>query len=127
MNASFKPEGYNSLSPYLVINNAQKLADLLKTIFNAKEMRKYERPDKTISHMELKIDDTIIMMSDSTEAFPATTTIMHVYVQDVFKTFDMAISNGCTATEKPVTRANDPDTRGSFMDFAAFTFDHALS
>jgi len=115
---TFKPEGYNSLSAYLVADNAQKLADLFKTIFNAVEMRKFEHPNGKIAHMELKIDDTILMMSDSTESFPANSTVLHIYVPDVFKTFDLAINNGCKALEKPVARPNEPDTRGSFKDIA---------
>lgn len=38
-----KPENYNSLSPYLIVDNAQKLVDLLKAIFNAIELRRFDR------------------------------------------------------------------------------------
>ncbi|WP_252313227.1 hypothetical protein [Sinobaca sp. H24] len=39
MNQAFKPDGYNSLSPYLIVDDAQKLMDLLKEVFGAKELR----------------------------------------------------------------------------------------
>lgn len=38
---AYKPANYNSLSPYLIVDNAQKLMDLLKVIFNATELFKY--------------------------------------------------------------------------------------
>lgn len=118
MDTTFKPKDYNSLSPYLIVDGAQKLADLLKKIFDARELRKYENADKTIMHMELKLDDSVIMLADSSSKYPANTTLLHVYVPDVFKTFQSAVDNDCKVIERPVNKEGDPDTRGTFMDFA---------
>jgi PhnB protein len=114
----YKPENYNSLSPYLIVNNAEKLVDLMKIIFNANELRRFDRDNGKIAHCELQIDDTVIMISDSLENYPANKTMLHIYVPDVFKTFDIAIENGCEIVDKPVNKPGDPDTRGAFMDFA---------
>jgi len=118
MNTEYKPKNYNFLSPYLIADNAQKLVDLLKTIFDATEVRRFDRDNGKISHMELRFDDTVLMISDSLENYPANKTMLHIYVPDVFKTFDKAIENGCVLIEKPVNKQGDPDTRGSFYDFA---------
>ncbi len=118
MNTEYKPKNYNSLSPYLIVDNAQKLVDLLKTIFNATELRRFDRDNGKIAHMELRFDDTVLMISDSLENYPANKTMLHIYVPDVFKTFDKAIENGCVLIEKPVNKQGDPDTRGSFYDCA---------
>lgn len=115
---SYKPENYNSLSPYLIVDNAQKLVDLLKAIFNATELRRFDHENGKIAHIELKLDDTVIMISDSTESYGANKTMLHIYVPDVFKAFDKAIQNGCDIIEKPVNKKDDPDTRGSFYDYA---------
>ena len=61
----YKPEDYNSLSPYLIVEDAHKLVDLLKTIFSATELRKFDREDGKIAHVELKLDDSIVMISSS--------------------------------------------------------------
>ena len=114
----YKPKGYNSLSPYLVVNNAQRLVTLLINIFQAKELRRFDREDGTIEHTELQLDDSIIMISDSTKQFPPHKTMLHMYVTDVFKTFELAIENGCEAIDKPINKENDPDIRGSFYDYA---------
>ncbi|GAA5038575.1 extradiol dioxygenase [Marivirga lumbricoides] len=114
----YKPTQYNSLSPYLIVDDAQKLVDLLKTIFDAKEKRRFDHPDGSIAHIELILDDSIIMISNSTKSYPANKTMLHMYVPDVFKTFDLAIKNGCEAIEKPINKGDDPDTRGSFYDCA---------
>ncbi len=115
---SFKPHGYNSVSPYFVINNAQKLVDLLKAVFEAVEKRRYNHPDGTIMHLELLIDDTIIMMGEASEKFPANTQLIHVYVEDVEEIINKARNLGCEVLEEPKTREGDPDKRGTFKDFA---------
>lgn len=116
--ATYKPENYNSLSPYLIVDNAQKLVDLLKTVFKAAELRRFDHENGTIAHIELKLDDSIIMMSNSTGNYPANTAMLHCYVPDVFETFNLAVDNGCKIIEHPVNKTGDPDTRGAFLDFA---------
>jgi hypothetical protein len=91
MSDNYKPEGYNSVSPYFIVDGAQKMVDFLKRLFNAQEKRRYDMPDGTIMHVELQIDDSIIMLRDSSKQFPAVTHVMHVYVEDVDKTFDRAL------------------------------------
>ena len=118
MEKEYKPKHYNSLSPYLIVDNAQKLVNLLKMVFGATELRRFDNENGTIAHIELKLDDSVIMISDSTEYYPANKTMLHFYVPDVFKTFDVAIENGCIEIEKPINKPDDPDIRGSFYDFA---------
>jgi len=118
MSTTYKPDNYNSLSPYLIVDNAKKLVDLLKAIFGATELRRFDRDNGKIAHMELRFDDTVLMISDSLENYPANKTMLHIYVPDVFKTFDNVIENGRVLIERPVNKQGDPDTRGSFYDLA---------
>lgn len=118
MNQQYKPDNYNSVSPYFVVNGAQKLIDLLKKIFDAKELRKYEMPNGTIMHAEVQVDDSVIMIGDSSQQFPPNQQMVHVYVQDVDKIFNKAIEMGCEVLEKPKESEGDPDRRGTFKDFA---------
>jgi PhnB protein len=89
---------------------------MLKVIFESAELRRFDHDNGTIAHIELMLDDTIIMISNSTTAYPAHKTMLHIYVPDVFKTFALAVSNGCEVIEKPINKAGDPDIRGSFYD-----------
>jgi PhnB protein len=118
MNTSFKPQNYNSLSPYLMVTDARRLVELLKIIFDAKELRSFEHDNGTLAHTEILIDDSVLMLSESTNDYPAQKTMLHVYVPDVVKTFELAIQNGCKEIEYPTTRENDSDCRGGFEDFA---------
>ena len=105
-------------SPYFIVNGAQRLIDLLKKIFNATELRRYDMPDGSIMHAEIQIDDSIIMLGDSSERYPPVPMVMHVYVADADKTFEKAIEAGCEVIDKPKQQENDPDRRGTFRDFA---------
>ncbi len=122
MNNEFKPTGYNSVSPYFIVDGAQRMIELLKGIFGAEELRRYDNTNGSIMHVEIKIDDSVIMLSDSSEKYPANIFLMHVYVPDVHSTFKKAIALGCEAVEEPVSKEGDPDTRGSFKDFQGNTW-----
>jgi uncharacterized glyoxalase superfamily protein PhnB len=118
MGKQFKPIGYNSVSPYFIVNGGQKFIDLVKAIFNATELRRYDMPDGSIMHAEIQIDDSVIMIGDSSEKFPPVQLVMHVYVPNVDETFQKAVDAGCEVVEQPTQREGDPDKRGTFKDFA---------
>jgi PhnB protein len=115
---NFKPANYNSVSPYFMVDDARRMVKLLTDIFEAKTLRRYDKPDGKIMHIELQIDDSIIMISDSTSQYPANKYWMHVYVPNVDDTFERAIALGCEIVDTPQTKENDPDKRGTFKDFA---------
>jgi uncharacterized glyoxalase superfamily protein PhnB len=118
MELNFKPSGYNSISPYFVVAGAQKMIDLLKELFNAKELRRYDAADGTVMHVEVQIDDSVIMLGESSEEFPPNNLLIHVYVSNVDEVFNKAIEIGCIPVEAPRERDGDPDRRGTFKDFA---------
>ncbi len=118
MSTNFKPEGYNSVSPYFILKDAEAFIKLLETIFEAKLMRRFDRPDGKIMHAEVKIDDSIIMLSEATDKYPPLTLVMHVYVKDAKATFEKALAAGCQIEQEPKQADNDPDLRGTFVDFA---------
>lgn len=117
-NINFKPTNYNSVSPYFIVGGAQKFIELMKTIFNAKELRRHDRPDGIIMHAKIQIDDSVIMLGDSSDKFPAVPLVMHVYVPNVDEIFKKAIDAGYVSVEQPKEREGDPDRRATFKDFA---------
>ncbi len=118
MVTNFKPEGYNSVSPYFILKDAEAFIKLLATVFDATVLRKFDRPDGKIMHAEVKIDDSIIMLSEATEKYLPITLVMHVYVKDAKATFEKALAAGCKIEQEPKQADNDPDLRGTFVDFA---------
>ena len=101
-----------------MVDDASRMVKLLTDIFDAKIRRRYDKPDGKIMHIELQIDDSIIMLSDSTAQYPANQYWMHVYVPNVDDTFEKAIKSGCEIVDEPQVKENDPDKRGTFKDLA---------
>ena len=118
MKKTFKPQHYNSLSPYLVMDNAAQFIDFAKKVFHAQERRKFQHENGTIIHAELLIDDSILMITDSTKEYPARTAMLHLYVPDSTATYQLALQEGCQGLQAPVNHKGDPDKRGNFLDFA---------
>lgn len=117
MSNNFKPEGYNSVSPYFIVKDAGRFITLIQNIFDAEATRRFDNPDGSIMHAEMKIDDSVIMLSEATARYPQQPIIMHVYVPDVDATFKKAIELGCELIDEPKT-SGDLDKRGTFKDFA---------
>jgi len=115
MNKTFKPEGYASLSPYLVVDGAQKLIDFLLATFGAKVTRRFDNDDGSLMHGEIMIDDTVVMLSDASENYPAFPVWLHVYVPDVAATYKKALAAGGISVQEPVKK-DDPDLRAGVQD-----------
>ncbi len=99
------PEGYGTITPYLVVRDADRVIEFYKKAFGAEERGRMPAPDgKSVAHAELKIGDSIVMLSDelpgqACEAPPAlggTTVGFYVYVEDVDAAFDRAVAAGAT-------------------------------
>lgn len=118
MNTTFKPAGYNSVSPYFIVKGAQQFIELMKQLFNAEELRRYDMPDGSIMHAEIRLDDSVIMLGESSEKYPPVPMVIHVYVPDVDAVFQKAVQAGCEIIEQPTKREGDPDRRATFRDVA---------
>jgi len=117
-----KPPGYSTVSVYLVAQGAQAVIDFLKNTFDATQLRRFDTPDGKIMHAEVRIDDTVIMVADAGGTYPAFPSWLHVYVNDVDKTYQRALAAGGTALQEPVRKEGDPDKRGGVKDPAGNTW-----
>jgi PhnB protein len=116
MSVQSKPEGYSSVSPYLVVEGAQHVINFLKQVFGATERRRYDMPDGSIMHAEPQIDDTVVMIADGGGEAPAFPSWLHVYVRDVDATYRRALDAGGVSIQEPQRKEGDPDRRGGVKD-----------
>ncbi|MEK7794148.1 MAG: VOC family protein, partial [Candidatus Hydrogenedentota bacterium] len=63
MGTSHKPAGYNSVSPYLIVDGAERTIEFLKAAFGATEIQKVTGLGGRIMHAEVRLDDTVIMIA----------------------------------------------------------------
>ena len=61
------PDGYHSITPYLIINGAARALEFYKKVFGATETLRFDGPDGTIAHAEVKIGDSMVMLADESE------------------------------------------------------------
>ena len=103
------PQGYRSVTPYLTLNDAARALDFYKHAFGAQEIMRMDGPNGKISHAEIKIGDSIIMLGDempgsgaqSPQSLGGTTSGVLLYVEDVDKTFHQAVAAGAKAESQP--------------------------
>lgn len=118
------PDGYHSITPMLIVKDGLKAIEYYKKVFGAIDKGVMMMPDnKSVAHAELLIGDSKIMLSDE---FPemkslSPTTIggspvsLYLYVEDVDKTFNLAVTEGGKSLF-PVQDRFYGDRHGSIQD-----------
>lgn len=118
----YKPSGYTSASPYLIVTGASTTIEFLKQVFGAVELRRIPGPSGSIRHAEVRIDDTVIMLADPVPPdWPAFPSHVHVYVPDVDATWRAAIAAGAEPVQEPAEKG-DEDRRGGVKDAGGTTW-----
>lgn len=116
------PEGYRSVIPYLVVDDAAAAIDFYVQVFGATEVMRMEMEGR-IGHAELAIGDSHVMLADEhpemgyrgPRAFGGSAVTIMVYLPDVDAVFDRAIDAGATA-ERAVEDQFYGDRSGTFVD-----------
>jgi len=118
------PDGYHTLTPFLTVRDASRAIDFYQRAFGAQVRGGVAKgPDGKVMHAELKIGDSIIMLSDeypefgslSPQSGGSSCVGLHIYVDDVDNTFDRAVKAGAHV-ELPVAEQFWGDRYGRLKD-----------
>jgi PhnB protein len=120
------PEGYHSVTPYLVIKGAKDALDFYKKAFGAEEIYRLDMPDGRVGHCEIQIGNSRIMFSDEMPEMPdvvarspstlqGTTAGFNIYLDDVDARFDHAVAAGAVV-KRPVKDQFYGDRSGTVQD-----------
>src|SRR5437764_6975177 len=117
------PEGYQSVTPYLIVGGAAKALEFYKRAFGAKERMRLPMPEGRIGHAEIEIGGSVIMLADefpqmgakSPQTIGGTPVGICLYVTDVDAVFKQAIAAG-GKQEKPLQNQIDGDRSGTLID-----------
>lgn len=96
------PDGYHTVTPYLIVRNADRAIDFYKRAFGARELMRMAGPDGKVRHAELRIGDSIVFLSDevpemghrSPESLGGASGSIFLYVKDVDAAFKRAVAAG---------------------------------
>ena len=116
-----KPPGYSSVSPYLIVDGAERTIEFLRAVLGATEIRRFPDPSGKIVHAEVRIDDTVVMIADGNEGWPPIPSHVHVYVKDVDAVYKRALEAGAVSVQEPVKK-DDADKRGGVKDAGGTTW-----
>ena len=94
------PEGYHSVTPYLVNEGVPKLMDFLKKAFGAQEIFRFAMPDGSIMHAEVKIGDSRIMMGEAGGEHKPKPCTIHLYVENSDAVYKRALDAGATVVRE---------------------------
>ena len=91
------PENYQTVMPYLVLENAARFISFMQRVFDAKETHKTMRDEQIIMHGEIEIGGSTIMFADSTDQYTICNAGMFIYVPNADVAYNKALENGATA------------------------------
>jgi PhnB protein len=106
------PDGYHTLTPYLVVRGAAAALEFYAKAFAATELMRLDAPGELIAHAEFKIGDSHFMLADenpncsdiSPQALGGTPVKLHLYVTDTDAVFAAAIQAGATEIMPPTNQ-----------------------
>src|SRR4051812_41589699 len=87
------PEGYHTVTPFLNVKGAAETIDFIKKAFGGEEKFRMPGPDGKIMHAEIRVGDSVIMVSDA-QQMPAMPGNLHLYVTDADAVFKRAVEAG---------------------------------
>jgi PhnB protein len=109
------PKDQPRVSPCLVTKDAARVIDFLKRVVGAKELYRLAGPDGKVMHAEVRIVDSVVMLSEASDQHPAMPAMLNIYVEDVDATYAKALAAGATAV-RPVADQFYGDRSGGVKD-----------
>jgi PhnB protein len=117
------PEGYHSVTPYLIVRGGGDAIEFYTKAFGATELFRFPAPDGKIGHAEIKIGDSPIMLADeypemgykSPQSIGGSPVSLMIYVEDVDTVFNRAVEAGGTVKEAVQDKFYG-DRAGSLVD-----------
>lgn len=119
------PEGFHTVTPHLILDNAAAAIDWYKKALGAEEVTRAPGPDGKIMHAELRIGNSIIMLNDEMGGGKSARTLggspvsLWVYVEDCDALFNRAVAAGAKVPPGPMGQLQDQfwgDRVGSIID-----------
>ena len=117
------PEGYTSITPYIVMDNATAAVEFYKKSLGAEVIMTFPSPDGKIMHAEIEVGNARIMIGNtnpkcdgkSAKSLGGSPVSFYVYVEDVQAAFDKATNEGM-AEKQPLTDMPWGDRMGTLTD-----------
>ncbi|MGH2451097.1 MAG: VOC family protein [Candidatus Limnocylindria bacterium] len=94
------PEGYHTVTPYLLVKGGERLIKFITDAFGGVETERIPGPNGTVSHAEVRIGDSVVMLGEPTQAAPVPG-MLYLYLADVDEAYSRALAAGATSIQEP--------------------------
>lgn len=95
------PDGFHTVTPYLNVEGADAFISFLQQVFDAEQLFRMDAPDGTIGHAQVRIGDSIVMISEKCAEWPASPGSLYLYVPDTDAVYAKALDAGATSVMAP--------------------------
>jgi len=92
---------YRTLTPYLVVPDADAEMRFLKAAFGATEAQCQRNSDQTVMHAEMRVGNSLVMLGQASDQWKALSAALYVWVLDVDATYAKALAAGATSQSAP--------------------------
>lgn len=95
------PEGYRTVTPYLITSDVSGLIEFLHKAFKAEVIIQMNAPDGGIMHAEVEIGDSKVMMGEADEEYPPMPAMLYLYVENVDEVYQQTLQAGAESIQPP--------------------------
>jgi PhnB protein len=106
------PEGYNTITPYIISPDAEGLIDFVEKTLDGTLMNRFDRDDGSVQHAEVRVGDSVLMIGGANDEFPPFPLMAHLYVDDVDRVHAKAVTNGARSVQEPENQFYGDRTSG---------------
>lgn len=99
--AKYKPHGYQTVTPYFTVEDADKMIAFMTHVFKAEQLSRNLGANGTVTHAEVRIGDTMIEISTGNETYPPRQNTLHVFVPDIDDCYRRALDAGAKSVYEP--------------------------
>ena len=96
-----RPDGYQAVIPYLIVDHAEEVIDFMKAAFGAEVISRMDHPGGGVGHTELRIGDSVVMLGGARAEWAAMPTMLYLYLEDVDAVYKKAIAAGGASIKAP--------------------------
>ena len=97
------PEGYQTVMPYLILNDAAGFLNFTQKVFGATEKAKFMDHDK-IMHAEIQIGNSTIMFADTGGQWTSQPAGLYIHVHNADEVYKAALAAGAASVQEPTNK-----------------------
>jgi len=95
------PDGYHTVTPYLIVNDADALISFVERAFGGETLLRHADEDGNVRHAEVRIGDSPVMLGQGNDEWPPRPAVLHLYVEEVDRVYRQALDAGARSLREP--------------------------